>query len=318
VDQAAQELITRHNETIRELIVRDIDALEEKLDVKRQISHKADAATDKVKGMLGMSHTNQDASWGGFARHNAVPLAAIGVGGALLARNLRSRVETQATQSMTTRMVSDSSYVPHPGSTQASDDGGLSDTASDMKASAVESLDSAQQKASEVADTARAKASDVKDTVASTAADAKETLTSGAVHAREMVVEHVPSRQQAKEMATDHYQLLGLAALAAGAVAGTFAPRTKAEERTLAPMQAQVKDKAGELVEGGVEKVKETADRAADALGVAAETAREEFADSGEDEPPSTGVTTPNRITGSRTTNGSTPGVGSTGSGGTF
>lgn len=318
MDQAAQELITHHNETIRELIVRDIDALQEKLDVKHQVSMKADAATDKVKGMLGMSDTHQDESWGGFARRNVAPLAAIGAGGALLARNLRSRVAAQDTQSTTTRMVSESSYVPYPGTTQVGEDGGssLKDKAGDVKATAAEGVDTAKAKVSDVAGTAKSKVSDAKDTVASTASDAKDTVASHAVHARDMVVERVPSPAAAKEMATDHYQLLGLAALAAGAVAGTFAPRTQLEERKLAPVQSQVKEKATELVEGGVEKAKETADRAAEALSAAAETAKEEFADAGDDEPPSSDLpdlTRPNRITGSRTTNGSTPGVGTTG-----
>jgi hypothetical protein len=333
VDQAAQELITRHNEQMRELIVRDIDALEEKLNVKRQVSLKADAATDKVKGMLGMSHTNQDESWGGFARHNAVPLAAIGVGGALLARNLRSRMDTQDTQSTTTRLVSDSSYVPYPGTAHVGEDGGtsrLSDKASDVKASAAEGVDAAKEKVAAASDTAKAKASEVADKASDAAdtakakvADAKETVSTQAVHAKDVVVEHIPSRDEAKEMATDHYQLLGLAALAAGAVAGTFAPRTKLEERKLAPVQAQVKEKATTLVEDGVEKAKETADRAAEALSVAAETAKEEFADTGDDEPPSGSsssdlpdLTRPNRITSSRSTNGATSGAGSSSGGG--
>jgi hypothetical protein len=115
-------------------------------------------------------------------------------------------------------------------------------------------------------------------------------------------------------MATDHYSLVGLAALGAGAVAGTFMPRTKLEERKLAPVQDKVKERASAVVEEGVEKAKETADRAAEALSVAAETAKEEFADSGDDEPPSSGLpdlTRPNRITGSRSTMPTTNGSGS-------
>lgn len=300
MDPAAQELISRHNEQMRELIVRDIDALQDKLNVKRQVSAKADHALDKVKGTLGMNHRTQDEGWTSFVRHNAAPLAAVGLGGVVLAKNLRDRTSTTDTQTTTTRQITESSYVPYPAG--SSDDGGS------MKDKAASKVGDVQSAASDQLDSAREKVTDVTDTARIKAMDAKDAVSEQAVHAKEVIVEHIPTRQQAKRAAHDHSQLLGLAALAAGAVAGTFVPRTRAEERKLAPMQAQVKDKASDLVEGGVEKAKETADRAAEALSVAAETAKEEFADSGE-EPPSSGldtgselpdVTRTNRITGTR------------------
>lgn len=318
MDPAAQELITRHNEQVRELIVRDIDALSGKLDVKAQVSRRKDEAMDKLKGTLGMNHSDPGESLTGFARHNAVPLAAIALGGAILARNARARAASSDTQSTTTRLVTESSYVP-----DASNDSRVDEA----KAKVSEVADSARAtasdvaaKASDVADTAKAKVTDVKDSVLDGASSAKVTVSTQAVHAKEVVVEHVPSRQQASQMATDHYTLVGLAALGAGAALGTFMPRTQFEERKLAPVQDKVKDRAGELVEGGVEKARETADRAADALSAAAETAKDEFAEAGDDtdEPPSTDLpdlTRPNRITGSRGT--SPNGMPTTSGGGT-
>lgn len=299
MDQAAQELITRHNEQIRELIVRDIDALEDRLNLKRQVSIKADEAMDKVKGTLGMNQSHEKGGWAGFVRHNAAPLLAVGLGGTVLARNLRDRVSHDGSQTTTTRLVEESSYV-HPGT--AGGDGGVSDRLDTAKEKVSQTTDTAKAKASELTESAKARATEASDTARVKVAGAKDAVTDQAVHAKEVVVERVPSRQEASRMAHEHSQVLGLAALAAGALAGTFVPRTRAEERRLAPMQAQVKERAGE-------KVKETADRAAEAIAEGAETAKEEFAGDGEDQPPSTGgvgssdlpdLTRPNRITGSR------------------
>jgi hypothetical protein len=321
VDPAAQELINRHNEQVRELIVRDIDALEQRLNVKRQVSRKADEAMDKVKGTLGMNHSSQDESMGGFVRSNAVPLLAVGIGGALLARNLRERTAATDSQSTTTRMVSDASYEPSAvsdTSTVQDAKAKVADAADTAKAKVSDVADAASTKAGEVTDTARAKVDDAKTAVA----DSASAVSTHAVHAKDVVVEHVPSREEASRMAAEHYQMLGLAALGAGALIGTFAPRTKLEERTLAPVQEQVKERAGELVGEGVEKAKETADRATEALSAAADTAKEEFADSGDDEPPSGGegsselpdLTRPNRITSSRSSapSGNGSGTGTT------
>ena len=327
MDQAAQELITRHNEQVRELIVRDIDALSGKLDVKRQVSRRKDEAMDKVKGTLGMNQGNPGESWSGFARHNAVPLLAVGLGGAILARNAKARAASADTQSTTTRYMSESSYVPESSSDGKVDEAKakVSEAADSAKAKVSDVADIAKATASDVAETARAKVTGARDTVVEGATSAKETVATQAVHAKDVVVEHVPSREQASRMATDHYTLVGLAALGAGAAIGTFMPRTQFEERKLAPVQDKVKDRAGELVEGGVEKAKETADRAADALSAAAETAKEEFAEAGDegDEPPSTtdlpDLTRPNRITGSRGTSANgTPTTSGGGSSGSF
>lgn len=294
MDQAAHELISRHNEQMRELIVRDIDLLERKLNVKRQVLLKADAAMDKVKGTLGMNGTREEGATG-FVRQNAAPLLAIGVGGALLARNVRHR-EGQHGQSTTTRYMAESSYVLTPSGSQGGDEG--------IKERAGAAIGDVQAKASDGLDTAKGKAIDAKDRVS----EAADSVASQAVHAKDVMVEHIPSRQQASQMAHDHNQLFGLAALAAGALAGTFIPRSRAEERRIAPVQEQVKEKASELVDVGVEKAKDTADRAAGALEAAAETARDEFKDDGDDQPPSTtpsglpDLTRPNRITGSSPT----------------
>lgn len=318
MDPAAQELITRHNEQVRELIVRDIDALEDKLNVKRQVSMKADRALDKLKGTLGMNQRNQGEGWASVVRQNAAPLAAIGAGGALLAKNLRERNGSSNTQTTSTRLVSEASYVPPSSGSEG--EGGLKDRATskagEIQSAASEGVDTAREKVTEATDTAKLRMGDAKESVVENVATARTAVTEQAVHAREVVVEHIPTREQASRAAHDHSQLLGLAALAAGAAAGTFVPRTRAEERRLAPVQAQVKEKASELGEKSVEKAKETADRAAEALSAGAETAKEEFADSGE-EPPSgelPDVTRSNRITGGTRTGAASGTNGTSGS----
>ena len=328
MDHAAQELITRLNEQTRELIVRDIDALERKLNVKRQVSMKADAAMDKVKGTLGMNQTHSDGI-GGFVRHNAAPLLAVGVGGAILARNARQQAMS-TTHDSVGATGSEPGYVPFQ---HSGDVGGTSDPTIRDRVGSVAS--DVQSKASDGLGSAKEMVSGAADTVTSSVSDATQVVGSQAGHAKDVVVERIPSREQVMRTAQDHSQLFGLAALAAGALAGTFIPRSRAEERRIAPVQAQVKEKATELVEDGVEKVKETADRASEAMSAAAETAKEEFQDSGEDQPPDAGsssddvtssmpnVTLPNRITGSAPQQASgadtvgTTGTGSgTGSGG--
>jgi len=313
VDSAAQELITRHNEQTRELIVRDIDALEQKLNVKRQVSRKADAAMDKVKGTLGMNQTHSE-GFGDFVRHNAAPLLAVGLGGLVLARNARQQASGPSAIGAT---GSEPTYVPYQ---HSSDVGGTGDPTLRERAGSVAS--DVQTKASDGFGAAKDKVSGAADSVAGTVSDASETVALHAMHAKDAVVERIPSTSQVARTAQDHSQLVGLAALAAGAVAGTFVPRTRAEERRIAPMQAQVKERASEFVEEGVEKVKDTAERASEAVSVAAEAAKEEFQDSGEDQPPSSGlsdVTMPNRITGSTSKSDISTGVtsGSGVSGGT-
>jgi hypothetical protein len=273
---------------MRDLIVRDIDALEDKLNVKRQVSDLTDNAVDTVKGKLGMN-SNPNESWVDFARHNAAPLALVGLGGAVLAKNVQSRV---ASSTHTTSSSQSQYFDPSAGSTYSEDSSeGLRDKVgsklSGMGGTASDGVDTAKDK---VMETGQAVGGQV-------------------VQAKDMVIERIPSKGEAKQMARDHGQMLGVAALAAGAVAGAFVPRSKAEERRVAPLQSTVKDKAGELAEQGVEKAKETAERASEALSTGVETAKEEFADSGEDEPPATSgtsstdlpdLTQPNRITGSR------------------
>lgn len=283
MDQGTQRLITRHNEQMRELIVRDIDALENKLNVKRQVSSMADDAVDKVKGTLGMNNRNPNEGWGDFVRHNAAPLAAIGLGGTLLARNLRTRMETH-----TTTVGTSSEHAVAGGYTGTSgaasrtyDDGNGS---SGMKDRASSVATSVQDTASTGVSSAKEKVSGATSMVGDKASHAKDTVSTHAVHAKDVVVERIPSRDEARRMAHDHSQLLGVAALAAGAVAGAFIPRSRAEKEKLAPVQSSMKDKASDLVETGVEKAKETADRAAEAVRTGAETAKEEFSDQGSDD----------------------------------
>ncbi|MCW2962026.1 MAG: hypothetical protein JWM90_2413 [Thermoleophilia bacterium] len=266
MDQGTQGLIKRHNERTRDLIVRDIDALENKLNVRRQVSNIAEDAVGKVKGTLGMNQGQPGEGWGGFVRHNIAPLIAMGLGGTVLARNLKARGDDAAPP----RSIS--TYDPTRSSVSSGD--GMRHESGDSM------MGSAQSKVSH----------------------AGSAVTGQVSHAKEAIVDHIPSRTQAKVAVREHSHLLGLGALAIGAVAGSFIPRSQAEQEKLAPVQEQVKEKASQLVSDTVDKAQETVERATEAISAGAEKAKEEFA--GEQSDDASGMpdlTTPNRITGNRT-----------------
>jgi hypothetical protein len=284
MDQGTQRLIRRHNAQMRDLIVRDIDALERKLNVKRQVSDMADNAVDTVKGKLGMNSSNPNEGWMDFVRHNAAPLAAVGLGGVVLAKNLQARAGSSTTSTSPRYVPADVSSDESSGVREQ-----VGEKLSDVASSASEGMSAASDKASQVADT----------------------VTTQAVAAKDAVVDRIPSRQDMKVVAHDHGQALGVAALAVGALAGVLTPRSTAEQRRLAPVQSHVRDTAGDLFEQGIDKAKEQVDVAASALSTGVEAAKDEFQDAQEDgaepEPPGTSqtsdlpdMTQPNRITGSR------------------
>ncbi len=287
MDQGTQRLIRRHNAQMRDLIVRDIDALEQKLNVKRQVTDMADNAVDTVKGKLGMNHRNPNEGWVDFIRHNAAPLAAVGLGGAVLAKNLQSRVDTTGTT--TTTQTRGEYFDP------------THQQASGMREQVGSRLSNASETASEGLSSAKEQVSETTHVVGEKA-----------VQAKDAVAERIPSREEVKVIARDHSQVVGVAALAVGAVAGVLTPRSKAEERRIAPVQSQVRDKASDLADQGIEKAKEQVDVATSAVSAGIETAKDEYESSGDEESPDPGgstvggttelpdLTRPNRITGSR------------------
>jgi len=300
MDQEPRSLIKRHNEYVREQVVRDLEALEEKMNVKRQVSGKAHEVVDKAKGKLGMSHQEDVHSVGGFVRANAVPLAAVGLGGALLARNASKMTSGSPNGSRTYPTATTyptGTYVDVEESSGPGVKDKVTGKVGDVK-------DTAFSKVSDVTGSVTGKASGVKDTVADRASDVKGTVsdagTMAAVRASELkdtVVEAVPSRQQVKTVAKENAPLLGLAALAAGILAGAFAPRTKMEEEKLAPLQETLAEKAHDVVEQGKDMVGEKVDMAKGALTEGVQTVREEMTPDSDEEPESK-TTTPNRITG--------------------
>lgn len=305
MDQATRKVIERHNERTRELIVKDIDALENKLNVKRQMSHLKDDAMHKVKGTLGMDHSNRNEGWAGFVKHNAAPLLALGFGGSVVAKNLRSKLTTDETRTFDPTnggYTRDYSQVNQPtdGEAQTSSNGSGK-------------LDTAKEKVSDLGSSVTGKASDLGSTVSDKASGAKDTVALQAMSAKDYVTGHVPSPSQVGETATEHPQMLGAVALAAGALAGAFVPRTQVEKDKLAPVQEQLKDKASDLVEQGVDTAKEKASQAAIAASHGVETVKEELQGSDDDddfEPSLSGSTTQqDRIIGSRlpTAEGTTP-----------
>jgi len=314
MDQGTRSLIKRHNEYVREQVVRDLDALETKLNVKRQASNMAHSAVDKAKGTLGMKQDGQSKDAASVAKANAVPLALVGVGGALLARNLSHVLGGNSTTRRT-----GVEYVPatyETGRTPMYDtsgesSGGLKDTLSSKVGDAKAALSDAGSKLSD-------KASGVKDTVGSkvdsakgTASDTGGSMADRASGAKDTMVNAVPSRGEVVTMAKDHAPVLGAAAMAAGLIAGALAPRTRMEEEKLAPLQHQVVDRATDMAETNLDRAKGAAKGALEA---GKEAVSEEYAssDSSDDPEPATSrITTPNRITGlDGTTDTVTNGIG--------
>jgi len=308
MDQEPRALIKRHNEYVREQVVHDLEALEEKLNVKRQMSEKAHNVVDKAKGTLGMNQGQyvQVHDTKGFARKNAVPLAAMGLGGALLARNAKQYKEQKDMYAQTYPVYAGTP----PTYEQDTSGGGMASRAGDVKDAAASKVagakDAASSKVSDATSAVTDKASSVKGSVsdASTmaavrASEMKDTVTGKAGE----MVERVPSRQQTIQAAKENAPVVGFAALAIGALAGAFIPRTRMEEERLAPIQEQVIDKATEAAEGAVDKTK-------GALQAGAEKVSEEMGSGSES---STEVdplvTTPNRITGVGATNGASFGT---------
>jgi len=312
MDQEPRALIKRHNEYVREQVVRDLEALEEKMNVKRQVSHKAHDVVDKAKGTLGMKSQEEVHGVGGFAKANAVPLAAVGLGGALLARNATKMKSSSNGHVAYTETTVPSSYEDSssPGMKDklAGKVGGVKDTATSKVSDVTGTVTG---KASDVKGTVAGKASDVRGTVTDKATGVKDTVadtgTMVAVRASEMkdsVVEAVPSRQQVTRVAKDNAPLLGLAALAAGILAGALAPRTRMEEERIAPLQESLAERAHDVVEQGKDMVGEKVDTAKSALKTGVETVQEELSTSDSDTGSEPMTTTPNRITASSGVNG--------------
>jgi hypothetical protein len=309
MDQEPRALIKRHNEYVREQVVQDLEALEEKLNVKRQVSEKAHTVVDKAKGTLGMNQDGQVHGAKGFVRKNAVPLAAVGLGGALLARNTRQMM-THDERFETTYPV----YAGTPPTTDTSDGNGIGAKAGDVKHAAASKVSGATSAMSD-------KAGSMKDSVSGTVSNAGSTIsdasTTVAVRASEMkdtvaekagaVVDRVPSRQQTIQAAKENAPVVGFAALAVGALAGAFIPRTRMEEERLAPMQEQVIDKATHAVEDTVDKTKEALQAGAEKVGEEMGSGSSSDSSSSSEVDPL--VTTPNRITGAGATNGANYGT---------
>jgi hypothetical protein len=292
MDQEPRALIKRHNEYVREQVVQDLEALEEKLNVKRHVSEKAHNVVDKAKGTLGMNQDGQVHGAKGFARQNAVPLAAVGLGGALLARNTKKMMTQDERYAATTPVYAGTPPTTGNGNGNG---GGITSKAGDVKDAAASKMGDATSAVTDKASSVKDSVSDASTMAAVKASEMKDTVTEKAT----MVVDKVPSRQQTIRAARENAPVVGFAALAVGALAGAFIPRSRMEEERLAPIQEQVIDKATEAVE-------ETVDKTKGALQAGAEKVGEEMGGTSESSQTEVDplVTTPNRITGVGATNG--------------
>jgi len=297
MDQEPRALIKRHNEYVREQVVQDLEALEEKLNVKRHVSEKAHNVVDKAKGTLGMKQDGQVHDTKSFARKNAVPLAAVGLGGALLARNTKQMMAQNERYETAYPVYAGEPPVQagrQPMTTTDNSGGGISSKAGDVKDAATSKMSDAKGAVTGKASSVKGSVSDASTMAAVKASEVKDTVSEKA----SAVAEKVPSRQQTIQAAKENAPVVGFAALAIGALAGAFVPRTRMEEERLAPLQEQVIDKATEAAEGAVDKAKDAVQAGADKVG---EMGSDSSSSSTEVDPL---VTTPNRITGVGATNG--------------
>jgi len=312
MDQGTHSLIKRHNDYVRDQVVRDLDALETKLNVKRQVGEKAHTVIDKAKGTLGMNQDGHAQSVGGFLRSNIVPLLAVGAGGAILARNAREvTTHPDNYNSMAGSTYSSGGEVPYQG--PSGDNGGsifasAHDSLGNVTGVMGDRMGSAKSTVADTASTMTDKVAGGFGSARSTVTDASSTVALQATYAKDAVVDHIPSRAEAAQMAKQNAPVVGLAALAAGVLAGAFAPRTRFEETKLAPLQETVtetvKEKATDVLD-------ETVDRAKGASEAGKDAVEEELSQSSSDTSSGSGfgdplTTTPNRITGAPT--GSLPG----------
>lgn len=288
MDQDAH-VIRKRAERARAAIAADVDALGEKLNVKKQAVQKKDDLVDQFKEKVGMSHDGEETRLGHEAhtvmdvvREHPMATLMAGVGGVGIQRIIsawreqhtgyphnRSRgsngngngagyvaVETYPTLGAT--VVTAEEYDVR-GET-SDDEGGK--------------LDGAKAKAHDVADSARERVSDVsgsaKERVSGVTGSAKERVSgvgtrvtgmgSGAKDKASNVAmtakEHVPSdRRELETSMRSHMGLWGLGAFALGAALGSFLPSTRME-----------REKVGHARDEAMDMAKEKADDAKQAL----------------------------------------------------
>jgi len=252
-----EELIMKRNEQTRQEVAADINALEEKLNVKKQVTHareemvgtvmeKKDEIVHKVKDKIpgmGSSSSNGGSSPVGVGTVASLavqnPLAALAF--AYGAKTLFSSWQDRRSQNLRTR----STYNFQPGypvessaryPMEENDSPGLKDRVSGVGSSITDKAGSAGSaitgKASNAGSAVAGRASDLKQGVG-------QKLPSDSEELRRTVRENLPAA--------------GIAAMAFGAMAGLAAPRTNMENEYVGQVREQLVEKGSELVDKGQE-----------------------------------------------------------------
>lgn len=241
------QVIKKRNERVREELATDLEALGEKLDVKSQIRHKKDDVLGRVRGKVGMSHhsgngNGHEASGGEailqIVRHHPLATIALGYGAKTL---LSSWNEQHAHRSSYKRPLTDratglASGVGERASGLAS---GAGDAATLAGVRASELKDSAEDAATMVG----VRASEVKDAAGEWTQQARQQLPSSA--------------DELNQTIRHNFTAFSIGALAAGAILGLLAPKTRLEDENLGPIRENIVDTVQEQAGNAKEAVQQ-------------------------------------------------------------
>jgi len=277
------QLIRQQNEHTREELAADLDALGDKLDVKRHMTNAKDGMVDKVKEKVGMN-TSRDWSHGAQQQQK-------GMGGTIMSAATSSPIGTLALayglkslwgsfqkkqrQNRQWQHYSQRGYGYQQGygytggygyaSQQGTDDGnGVRGTIGNVAGKVTGAGSTVTDKVSGVGSTITDKASGVGSTLA-------DTTTGFAGQASGFVTQHAPtSTDEWAHMIRTNIPAVGIGALALGAIAGMAAPTTHFEEERLGQFGENLKDQV-------TDKVQDVASQAQDAVKSGVDTAKEQM-----------------------------------------
>lgn len=270
MDQDAH-VIRKRAERARAAIAADVDAIGEKLNVKKQAVHKKDELVGKVKEKVGMSSDGEETRLGHEAhtmmdvvREHPMATLMAGAGGLGIQRIIAAwreqhRPYPHGETYVATPVLTTETYSTFDPTAQEASNG--SSKVDDAKAKAHDVADSTKERVSDVTGTVKERASDVGTRVSDLGSSAKERATG----VTSTVQERVPSdRRELESSMRSNLTLWGAGAFALGAAIGSLIPSTRVERERL-----------GEVRENVVDLAKEKADDAKQALEAGLDVAKE-------------------------------------------
>lgn len=328
MDQDAH-VIRKRAERARAAIAADVDAIGEKLNVKKQAVQRKDELVDQFKEKVGMSHHGEETRLGHEAntaldvvREHPMATLMAGAGGFGMTRIIAAWRKQH------------SSY-PHAAGVHTSDEATYStfDPTAQDTSNGSGKVDDAKAKVSEVAGSAKERMGDVTGSVkehvsdvGSKASDLGSTAKERASSVTSTAKERVPSdRRELESSMRSNMTLWGAGAFALGAAVGSLIPASRMERQKFGEVRDNAmdmaKDKADDAkqaLEAGLDAAKEHAqeavsdvkEHAQEAMSEAKETAKDEMKGSSDETSTEAGSSTakrPGPILGSRDTETATP-----------